>query len=353
MLPILLALALAALPLPAGAGLIQPAPAYYPRLISLQGGGAGAVLEAPTPQQRRLLYLPRSAHAWGPPALIAAAAMDSAGSVDLANGSLLQLANGTLLCAYRHHDGVGTARVYRLQVSASADLGRTWALAATITQGPTGVWEPCLFLTASGALRVASAAAVTTGGEQDFVLRAGLGGGEGWGPILSRLHTPGARNGMPGVAVLPGDGSLLVVHEAFVGPACSVRSARSGDGGGTWGQRQEVRAPALPARAGSPQVALCRNGTAACAVFMSSEGGGSSGAWPEGARTVALCAPLDSGNASAAVDWGAGGAPSAVATATRFSLWPSLLTRGGSGGVLGVAYQGSDGAAYLDDAFAC
>jgi hypothetical protein len=367
MSPLLLTLALCVLALPppcaGGSGLIHAAPAYYPRLLSLSGGGAGigAVLEAPTPAQRRLLYLPRSpaTGAWGAPALIAAAAMDAAGSVDLANGALLQLPNGTLLCAFRHHDGVGAARVFRLQVAASQDAGRSWAPLATITSGPTGVWEPFLFLTAAGALRVAYAAELTNGGEQDIVVRAGAGGGASWGPPLGALHSPLTRNGMPGVAALR-DGSLLVVHEAFVGAACAVHSARSVDGGATWGQRQVVRAPALPARAGSPQVALCAGGGGSvCAVFMSSEagvGGGGGGEWPDGARTVAVCAPLSgAGNGSAAaVDWGAG-SERAVATATATSLWPSFLVgAGGSGsGVLGVAYQGSDGAAYLQEGFAC
>jgi hypothetical protein len=349
LLLLLLLLALpAALP-----SLIKAAPAYYPRLTPLAGGGAAAVLEAPTPQQRRLLFLARAPGAadWGAPVVI----VDAPAADDLANGFLLQLPNGTLLCAFRHHFRAagGGAMRYTLQLAASHDGGASWGAPAPITSGVTGVWEPFLLLTPS-ALRVAYSAELTNGGEQDVVLRSSSDGGASWGAVDSVLHTPGSRNGMPGLA-LQGDGSLLLVCEGFWGAggwgAFTVNSARSLDGGATWAQRQVAHAPRAPAKAGSPQLALCRNGTVACAVFMSSEGGGGGGgggAWPDGAHAALLCAPLGAG--SAPVDWGAGGDPVAVPAATATIYWPSFLASNGSAH---VAYQGSDGAAYLVDAGVC
>ena len=335
---------------------ISPAPAYYPRLaalLPLSPSGTpltAAVVETPTPALRRLVLLTRSlSGAWVPGSVVASAPTDAAGSVDLANGHLLQLPNGTLLCAYRHHNGTGAARTYRLQLAASSDLGQTWQLAATITSGPTGVWEPFLFLDPAAApsrVRVAYAAELTNGGEQDIVLRSSSDGGASWGPIDSRLHTPGSRNGMPGVAVLPADGSLLLVCEGFWGNAWghfAVGSARSWDGGATWLQHSVVHAPAAPANAGSPQVAVHSSGSSVCAVFMSSEGVSQQHAWPDGAHTVLLCAAVSATNASQPIDWQAA-APSVLGTATPYSYWPSFAPHHTGG--LGVAYQGSDSAAY-------
>jgi hypothetical protein len=324
----------------------------------------GVVLEAPLPAQRRLLFLPRApgAGAWGPPSVIATAPAAD----DLANGHLLALPNGTLLCAFRHHFALPTGgTVYTLQLAASHDAGASWGAPTLITSGATGVWEPFLLLTPS-ALRVAYSAELTNGGEQDVVLRSSSDGGGAWGPVDSVLHTPGSRNGMPGLAVLR-DGSLLLVCEGFWGArgwgAFTVNSARSLDGGRSWVQRQVAHAPPAPANAGSPQLALCRNSTLACAVFMSSEaaaaaaaaaaGGASSGsAWPDGAHAALLCAAV--GEGAAPINWTAARPPVRVPTATATVYWPSFLAEsGGGGGSARVAYQGSDGAAYLSDAAAC
>ena len=357
---------------------VAPAPAYYPRLALLRGPGGtslvAAAVETPTPAARRLLFLtaPSPQGPWpsgGGGSVIASAAVGP-GPVDLGNGFLSQLPNGTLLCAYRHHDGLAPNRTFRIQLSSSQDFGATWALAATIAEGALGVWEPFLFFSGEGpVLRVAySAELPAVGGraEQDIVFQESSSGGSDWGPVFSRVHTAGSRNGMPGVASLQ-DGSLLLVHEGFGGVwgAYRVSSARSFDGGVSWVQREVVHAPASGPGAGgwdagSPQVAVCpaASGTAhrgsrgaACAVFMSNEGGGApSQPWPAGAHAALLCAPLDATNASAPLDWGGGGAPATVATETPSIYWPSFYVgRGGSS----VAYQGEDGAAYVSDADVC
>jgi hypothetical protein len=276
--------------------------------------------------------------------------------VDLANGHLLQLPNGTLLCAYRHHDGAAPKRVFRIQVSCSHDFGRSWALADTVIEGALGVWEPFLFF-AVGAVQIAySAELPAVGGraEQDIVFQTSTSGGCGWGPVASRVHTDGSRNGMPGVVALP-DGSLLVLFEGFwsgVWGAYTVNSARSFDGGGTWVQRRVVHAPPAPAQAnaGSPQAAACPG--KACAVFMTDEGGAPGGAqWPAGAHAGLLCAPLDAANVSAPIDWAAGGAPATVPAETPTVFWPSFFVAGPQGA--SVAYQGDDGAAYVSTDNAC
>ena len=352
------------------AALIAPAPAYYPRLALLRraGGGAvftGAALEVPTPSSRRLLFLsaPSPAGPWAASGSVIASAPVGVGApVDLGNGVLLQLPNGTLLCAYRHHDGAPPNRTFRIQLASSHDFGGTWAFAATIAAGPLGVWEPFLYLARAGdagALRVAYSAELPAGAggrvEQDVVFQGSADGGGSWGAITARVHTGGSRNGMPGVALLP-DGSQLAVFEGFWGGAWgafTVNSARSFDGGASWVQRQVVHAPPPRANAGSPQVALCGGAAGkACAVFMSSEGEAPPGqAWPAGAHAGLLCAPLDAANVSAPIDWARGGAPTTVATETRYIFWPSLFAAEEGGAQ--VAYQGSDGAAYASGADVC
>jgi hypothetical protein len=312
---------------------------------------------------------------------------DLAAAPDLANPQLLVLGSAsvdapppTLLCAYRHHTGAaGGPRTFRIAVSASTDGGLTWAPRSLVTQGSLGAWEPFLFTLppsddgstpvfnrtgSSYTVYVAYAAELPATGspprqEQDIVVRASTDGGFTWGPDeLSRIHTPGSRNGMPGIAALS-DGSLVAVFEGFWGPggwgAYTVNSARSFDNGKTWPQRAVVHAPVNSSyNSGSPQVAACTGsggtgsksrtstGTSstsstststravACAVYMSDEPAASDvtlPAWPSGAHVAAQCAILDAANSSAPLVWDA--APvRTVATATPTAFWPGLVVDG-------------------------
>jgi hypothetical protein len=324
---------------------LAAAPAFYPRLLA--GAPALAVVEAPNATARRLVLLARAGAgaggAWAATGAVVAAA-PAAGATDLGNGELLRLASGVLLCALRHHDGVGAARVFRIQVAASADNGTTWAAPVTIAQGPVGVWEPFLTAGAGGAVHVYYSAELTNGGEQDIVRQTSADGGRTWGAVDARVHTPGSRNGMPGVVALR-DGSLLAVFEGFWSPAgwghFTVNSARSFDGGATWPQRAIVHAPAAAAaNAGAPQAAACADGRVAV-IFMTSEGGsGAGGTWPAGARLAAAFGAADAANASAPLAFSA---PAAVPTPGD-ALWPSLFV---DGGAVRAAWQDAAGAAWV------
>jgi len=329
---------------------ISSAPAYYPRLLPLNASRAVGVVEKPAGATRRLVFVARSANGtWSDGAVVAA---DSSPDADLANGHVLALADGTLLAAYRHHTGSGASRVFRIQVSASSDGGATWALRSTVAAGPTGVWEPFLFHpggdVSPATVRVLYAAELTNGGEQDVVGRTSLDGGRTWSGEDVRVHTPNARNGMPGVSPLPPAGARLVLvfeRPTRAGPGApfsnfTVQSSVSTDGGATWGASATVHAPADGAfNAGSPQVAACANGRRAVAVFMSDEGG-AGGRWPDGARVWASYADA-AGGAGGALEWGAG---AALPAATASVYWPSLLR---DGDAVRVVYQGDDAAAYV------
>jgi len=344
------------------AELIFPSPAFYPRLalIKSEDGAlfSSAALENPTANQRRLIFVTSFSATWNESTnyTVIASAPNELGGVDLGNGFLFQLENKTILCAYRHHSGVPPNRVFRIQIAASHDLGRTWGFASSVSVGSLGVWEPFLF-SAAGTLRVSYSAELQMGvdgrAEQDIVFQESSNGGSDWGPIYSRLHTNGSRNGMPGVSLLS-DGSLLLVFEGFwtgVWGAFTVNSARSFDSSASWVQQQVVHAPRLSANAGSPQLVFCGVSEKVCTVFMSNENEPSGQIWPSGAHAGLLCAPLDRYNVSAPLDWGASGVPIVLEAETPFIFWPSFFFSQSEH--LYVAYQGSDDASYLSEVELC
>lgn len=364
-----------------GATLLSAPPAFYPRAASCVNADgrplALAVVEAPTGAERRLALLRRVAerNATAPEAWAATgAAIASAparADVDLANGFLLQLANGALLCAYRHHDGNGTARTFRIAVSRSLDYGATWAPLAIIAEGPVGLWEPYLVTFPSddaGTVRVFYSAELTNGGEQDVVAQTSRDGGATWGAVDVRLHTPGSRNGMPGVVELA-DGSLFLVFEGFWSAAgwghFTVNSLRSFDGGLTWVQPLVIHEPSSPAwNSGSPQVAICPQTAKIVVVFMSNEPlppssagsprerGGLS--WPDGAHLGLVSARLNASNVSAPLSFPS--SAGVIPTDTTI-FWPSLLLDVLGDGPfvfsLRAAYQGASGSAFLSENTLC
>ena len=348
---------------------LAPAPAGYPRAAScVDAAGAPlalAVVEAPLGDLRRLVLLRRVAEAnatanesWAATGAVVASA-PSAPDVDLANGFLLQLApSGAILCAYRHHDGSGAQRVFRIAVSRSNDFGATWAPLAVVTAGPVGVWEPFLMQLAGDAgdmVHVYYSAEITNGGEQDVVRQTSTDGGATWSADDVRLHTAGSRNGMPGVAQLA-DGSLLCVFEGFGSAGWNhfqVHSMRSFDNGATWSQPVVVHAPTSSAfNSGSPQVAVCPQTGKIVVVFMSDEPlppAETRAAWPDGAHIGVVSARLNPANISTPLVFPA----SADVVPTPSTVyWPSLLldalgTKGSIEFSLRVAFQGNDGAAYI------
>lgn len=368
----------------AAGDLIAPAPAYYPRVTSITLNGsptAVAVMERPnSTMPHRLAFLQRtsaSSEVWSD---ISSVRVDTSAGTDLANGYIFQLPGdsqaearevpgpGSLLCAYRWHSGVGTAGVvYRIALSWSPDgQGLTWVPLANITQGATGVWEPMLYRHSADpadTVRVLYSAELTNGGEQDIVEQRSVDYGATWSSaVAARIHTPGSRNGMPGVVELP-DTSLMMVFEGFwtgLWGSFTVNSARSFDAGDSWVQRQIVHAPAVltecngpgvPCCAGSPQIGMCfPNSTSPAPVlavlFMSNEnhpgtpypagarkrthpdGGNVQGPvpWPGNAGIGLVLAPLDGQNITAPVNWTAYGTqPTFLPLLSSSALWPAVF----------------------------
>lgn len=344
---------------------IAGAPAYYPRVIptptlardawaSLNITALAAV-ERPTSTARRIALLAQANGAWGERSTIVE---DADTTADLANPMLLLLPNGTLLCAFRHHTGPSLARIYRIGIAASTDAGASWSVLPPVISSSTGVWEPFLFIEPhSGLVSVLYAAEITNGGEQDIAMQQSTDGGASWGPVSSRIHTPFSRNGMPGVAALP-DKSLLAVFEGFwtgKWDAYTVNSARSFDGGQTWGQRQIVHAPSSSEfDSGSPQIALCPSMSLVCTVYMSNEGSTSQEpptAWPNGAHLASNCAPLSTTNISAPINWASSQQMNLTTPTSAF--WPSFFLQQSPSLAALPVYQADDGSAQMLDNSVC
>jgi len=357
-----------------------PRAAYYPRATLLNGlaGPAVATVATPTATEKRITLLTRVTLANGTLVWNATGTVvsDVDPTADLDNGIPFQRAtDNNLLVAYRHHDGNGTGRVYRIQVSLSVNAGMQWSPLATIVSGPTGVWEPFLFNNQDGNLTVAYSAELTNGGEQDIVFQRSPDGGASWTPVMSRIHAAGCRNGMPGVT-RAADGTLFVIFEqlTFATNQFTVQSMRSFDDGLTWTQAATVYAPPQPYDAGSPQIILCPVIARLQAVYMTNqpwdneeeEGGevaaGARGArlsWPDGAHLELRSTYLNGDNFSAPVTWNSSRAALPLATPTAY--WPGFVLdisgvgRGVDGPMLSLraSYQGSDSAAYLSDGSLC
>ena len=314
---------------------IAPPPAYYPRLLggnNITGSPlAIGVVEAPTDAEKRLVMVRRTGLApqesWAVAETVVS--VPFAADVDLSNGYLLALPSGVLLCAYRHHNGTGADRVFRIQVSASSDIGVTWAQLATVTSGPVGVWEPLLFQFSSDdaqTVQIYYSAELTNLGEQDVVRQTSTDGGKTWGAVDARIHTPGSRNGMPGVVEVA-DGSAVIVFEGFWGPFgwnhFTVQSCRSFDRGATWIQCGILHAPtSSDFNSGSPQVAMCPGTTKIVAVFMTSDPSSSGSAWPDGAHIGIVSGHLNATNITAPIVFPS--TASVVPTATT-AYWPATF----------------------------
>ncbi|MEN6308662.1 MAG: sialidase family protein [Anaerohalosphaeraceae bacterium] len=184
----------------------------------------------------------------------------SFGSGNAANGELIELPDGYILCAYRivHGD------VKTLNVSCSTDGGATWQHLSTIISNTDGVWEPQIIRKKDGQLLVFYAQEANVDGtDQVIEMQRSDDNGQSWhSPQVISRH-PGSRDGMP-VATLLANGDILVVLEGHnvkrAGQFCTW-SVRSTNGGRTWGPRRLVYAPADSGRiAVAPYIVSVPNG---------------------------------------------------------------------------------------------
>lgn len=194
---------------------------------------------------------------------------DPAAVKDLGNVFPLQLKNGEVLAAVRHHN----PPIYRLQVFASGTSSGQgpWSLRSELEvasmangQGEIGVWEPFLLEASDGSLHIYYAKEVpgknpngTTNDDQVLLMRRSFDRGFTWSAPILVASAQGRRDGMPVVTTLT-DGSLLAVFESL-GANATIDSVRSYDNGRTWTERTTVYSRA-GYYVGAPYVTTLGNG---------------------------------------------------------------------------------------------
>jgi hypothetical protein len=183
--------------------------------------------------------------------------------VDLDNAFPLQLADGTIVVAYRRHER--EHRRFRLEISASRDTER-WTALATIAAASQGVWEPFLLALPNGELQAYYASEEGCCPSQRIEMRTSPDNGKSWSAPRTVAQKRGSRDGMPGVVRIAGQELLAVFEAQDLAPfRFVIRAVRSPDLGRTWsGVRELVYCPQTPdaARwaAGAPSIVGLRDG---------------------------------------------------------------------------------------------
>lgn len=236
--------------------------AYYPRAVELADGTILGTFDHGIAGGKAIACV-RSrdgGRTWGEYGRMA----EDQGRVDVANAFPVQLADGTIVVAYRHHRL--DKRDYRIEISASGDGGRRWEHRGTIATGQVGLWEPFLLVGKKGDLQAYYASEEGIYPDQRIEMKGSGDAGRTWGAAVTVARKAGSRDGMPSVVRL-GDGSLMACFEASDVPPFRfvVRTVRSEDGGTTWGtERGLVYQPANAARqrwaAGAPYLAKMGDG---------------------------------------------------------------------------------------------
>lgn len=240
---------------------IYPEAASYPRATALSDGRVMVAFAHPTSVGKAIACVFRSdsGRTWAGYRRIC----EHPTPVDLDNAFPLQLADGTVLAAYRRHDRKG--HIFRIEVSSSSD-GNQWAVQSTIATGTQGIWEPFLLPLPDGTVQVYYASEEGCYPDQRIEMRTSTDGGKSWGTPVTVAEKKGSRDGMPGVVRLNGQ-ELLVVFEAQDEPPFRfvIRGVRSSDLGRTWSAtRQLIYRPnnpvAAPWAAGAPSIVRLPDG---------------------------------------------------------------------------------------------
>ena len=121
---------------------------------------------------------------------------------DIDNPYVLQLPSGRVLCAYRNHSkdpNTGAYQYFRITVSYSDDLGKTWKYLSTPSSDPgpvNGNWEPFLRNAKDGSLQLYYSRE-NSASDQDTLERLSTDGGQTWtGPQTISGAGITSRDGM-------------------------------------------------------------------------------------------------------------------------------------------------------------
>ena len=290
---------------------------------------------------------------------------------DIDNPYVLQLPSGRVLCAFRNHSkdpNTGAYTYFRITVTYSDDLGKTWKYLSTPASDPgavNGNWEPFLRNAQDGSLQLYYSRE-NSAADQDTLERFSTDGGKTWTtaqtisgagitardgmyllevfPYLTLVSEPRGMSpeqstvlvcdlgssresgltdlefcaGMTGVTTVSGT-NLMAVFESESDGTFDVMSITSSDDGKTWGNRKTVYTPDSPnTSAGAPQIANV--GGTLCVSFMTNED--STETAPSSGYTTTTAAKLIT-SGDGGVTWG-----NKITVGQVLSVWPGLYTLG-------------------------
>jgi hypothetical protein len=150
---------------------------------------------------------------WGSPTLVAEYAFGNA-----ANPELLQLACGTVLCAYNERPKDGQ-HPFSIMLCESSDNGATWSTPQRLYDADVhfgnGCWEPAMVQLPSGELQVyfANENPYRASREQEISMMRRLPGSNEWNQAQRISFRPGHRDGMPVPLVLQDGKGIIVAIE--------------------------------------------------------------------------------------------------------------------------------------------
>lgn len=172
---------------------------------------------------------------WGTPIVVAKSM-----TANIANGQVVQLKDGTLLCAYRV---IGQTK--EIEISRSSDDGKTWSYLSTVASAPQGVWEPFLYLNSDGQLQCFfSSEAFNQEYPQVIEMKRSSDSGKSWSRGIIVSANKHSRDGMATVATMNHEQKMFMTFEATdsINPFIIRFMTADGDGG-QWSTRKLLYQP--------------------------------------------------------------------------------------------------------------
>lgn len=188
-------------------------PGTYPRANSLSGSSlpAGSIIGAYTAFQdgNNALKIVMSTGSGATWTAVGEVTRGPSNANDIDNPYVLQLPSGRVLCAFRNHSkdpSTGAYTYFRITVTYSDDLGKTWNYLSTPASDPgavNGNWEPFLRNAQDGSLQLYYSRE-NSAADQDTLERFSTDGGKTW-TTAKTISGAGitARDGMYILEVFP------------------------------------------------------------------------------------------------------------------------------------------------------